>query len=64
MIPIGSIWKSRVEACVVFKSVSKIVVVSIWFQDFPGGTIVKNLPAKQKMQETQDQSPGQEDPLG
>ena len=31
--------------------------------DFPGGTVVRNLPAKQEMQETQVQSLGQEDPL-
>ena len=30
---------------------------------FPGGTVVKNLPAKQEMQETQVQSLGWEDPL-
>ena len=30
---------------------------------FPGGTVVKNLPAKQEMQETQVQSLGCEDPL-
>ena len=30
---------------------------------FPGGSAVKNLPAVQKMQETQVQSSGWEDPL-
>ena len=30
---------------------------------FPGGSVVKNLPAMQDMQETGVQSPGQEDPL-
>ena len=30
---------------------------------FPGGTVVKNLPAKQEMQETQVQSLGWEDAL-
>ena len=30
---------------------------------FPGGSVVKNLPAKQEMQETQVQSLGREDPL-
>ena len=30
---------------------------------FPGGSVVNNLPAKQDMQETGVQSPGQEDPL-
>ena len=30
---------------------------------FPGGSVVKNSPAKQKMQETQVQSQGREDPL-
>ena len=32
-------------------------------RDFPGGSVVKNLPAMQEMQETQVQSVGQEDPL-
>ena len=31
--------------------------------DFPSGSAVKNLPAVQKMQETQFQSLSQEDPL-
>ena len=31
--------------------------------DFPGGSLVKNLPAMQKLQEMQFQSLGQEDPL-
>ena len=30
---------------------------------FPGGSVVKNLPAVQEMQETRVQSLGQEDPL-
>ena len=30
---------------------------------FPGGSVVKNLPAIQETQETQVQSLGQEDPL-
>ena len=30
---------------------------------FPGGSVVKNLPAMQEMQETQAQSLGWEDPL-
>ena len=30
---------------------------------FPGGTVVKNLPATQETQEMQIQSLGQEDPL-
>ena len=32
-------------------------------RDFPGGSVVKNLPAMQEMQETQVQFLGQEDPL-
>ena len=31
--------------------------------DFPDGSVIKNLPAKQESQETQVQSLGQEDPL-
>ena len=31
--------------------------------DFPGGSVVKNLPAIQEPQETQIRSLGQEDPL-
>ena len=31
---------------------------------FPGGAVVKNLPAVQETQEMQVQSLGQEDPLG
>ena len=32
-------------------------------RDFPGGSVVKNLPAMQETQETQVQFLGQEDPL-
>ena len=32
-------------------------------QNFPGGSVVKNLPAVQEMQETRVQSLGWEDPL-
>ena len=31
--------------------------------DFPGGSVVKNLPAMQELQETWVQSLGREDPL-
>ena len=31
---------------------------------FPGGSVVKNLPTKQEIQESQVPSLGQEDPLG
>ena len=33
------------------------------FKDFPGGSVVNNLPALQKMQETRVRSLGGEDPL-
>ena len=33
------------------------------FIGFPSGSVVKNLPVKQELQETQVQSLGQEDPL-
>ena len=33
------------------------------FKDFPGGSVVKNLPALQKMQETRVRPLGGEDPL-
>ena len=33
------------------------------FKDFPGGSVVNNLPALQKMQETWGRSLGGEDPL-
>jgi len=33
------------------------------YTGFPGGSVVKNLPAMQEPQETQVQSLGQEDPL-
>jgi len=35
----------------------------IHLKDFPGGSVVKNLPAMQEMQETWVQSLGWEDPL-
>ena len=35
----------------------------IHLKDFPGGSVVKNLPAVQEMQETWVQSLGWEDPL-
>ena len=35
----------------------------IHLKDFPGGSVVKNLPAMQEMQETWIQSLGWEDPL-
>ena len=44
----------------VYHSYSSIV---LHFMDFPGGSVVKNLPAMQKMEETVVQSLGGEDPL-
>ena len=35
----------------------------LWYQDFPGGSVVKNLPAMQELQEPRVRSLGQEDPL-
>ena len=36
---------------------------AMWGMVFPGGSVVKNLPAVQELQETQNQSLGWEDPL-
>ena len=35
----------------------------LWYQDFPGGSVVKNLPAMQELQEPRVWSLGQENPL-
>ena len=37
--------------------------IAVYGMSFPGGSVVKNLPAMQEMQETQVWSLGQEDPL-
>jgi len=37
--------------------------VVLYCMGFPGGSVVKNLPAKQEPQETSVRSLGQEDPL-
>ena len=47
---------SREDSLVITKLLIKI-------KGFPGGTVVKNLPAIQEMQETQIWSLGWEDPL-
>ena len=35
----------------------------MYIMGFPGGAVAKNLPAMQKLQKTQVQSLGEEDPL-
>ena len=35
----------------------------LWYQDFPGGSVVKNLPAMQELQEPRVRSLSQKDPL-
>ena len=39
----------------------KLTVFTFW--DFPGGSVVRNLPAMQETLEMRVQYPGQEDPL-
>ena len=45
-----------------FWSIVNNIMLYIW-EDFPGGSVVKNLPAVQELQKTRVQSLGWEDPL-
>ena len=50
---IGTQWLSSISSSLAYISMG-----------FPGSSVVKNLPPLQELQETQFQSPGQEDPPG